>query len=330
MSWRAFHVYFHGDQDRLVVDGVAPIVADHRGAGVNRWFFLRYWKGGPHVRVRLSVEGGAADGVLESVRSGLLEYVGAHPSTARRDSDGMARSLSLMARMEGERRREEIVPDNTVRLHEYRPEHEKYGGSPGVEVAERLFERSSDIAVDALEGIRRGDASRLALGFVMVVAGSRGAGFDGADLAMYLERYSSLWSRYVSPGLLERWSDGLAAYRDELAPFAAAVLRGEGGRDSGLPEGVGSWASATRSAMEAIDERSGDILHRVTMPGTEADPSERREFLLSNYLHTHNNRLGISPVREAYLAYLAHHVVCDLVGCTPGDPLADVREAPLR
>ena len=49
----------------------------------------------------------------------------------------------------------------------------------------------------------------------------------------------------------------------------------------------------------------------------EAAPRQRRNFLLLNYLHTHNNRFGIPPAQEAYLAFLAHHVLCEQLGVTP-------------
>jgi hypothetical protein len=59
------------------------------------------------------------------------------------------------------------------------------------------------------------------------------------------------------------------------------------------------------------------VLAAVTLAGPDAPPQRRRQVLLSSYLHTHNNRLGLIPQQEALLGYLGHHVLSAQAGIAP-------------
>ncbi|NEE17204.1 hypothetical protein G3M58_63390, partial [Streptomyces sp. SID7499] len=52
--WRTWHLHVpSGDRsahDRVVVDAVGSVLPTLPG---RPWFFLRYWHGGPHVRLRI-------------------------------------------------------------------------------------------------------------------------------------------------------------------------------------------------------------------------------------------------------------------------------------
>ena len=53
-DWISLHIHRRGGMDHLLMGGVSPLIEHLRREGVlARWFFLRYWDGGPHLRLRL-------------------------------------------------------------------------------------------------------------------------------------------------------------------------------------------------------------------------------------------------------------------------------------
>ena len=56
-AWSTWYVYLHRpapEQDRFLLDVAAPLLRRlvHEGRA-SAWHFLRYWAGGPHLRLRL-------------------------------------------------------------------------------------------------------------------------------------------------------------------------------------------------------------------------------------------------------------------------------------
>ena len=52
--WLALHIFCRGDQDSVIVDLIFPTLRRLRtGRWLARYFFIRYWNGGPHLRVRM-------------------------------------------------------------------------------------------------------------------------------------------------------------------------------------------------------------------------------------------------------------------------------------
>lgn len=141
----------------------------------------------------------------------------------------------------------------------------------------------------------------------MMLAALRAAGLDKAGIAAFLHSYSRYWSRYASEKFAASWPAGLERERPRLTRIAAAVLSGR----SGSPpiDVLERWSGAVRTALASLDARGDEILPQVSIVGASATKALRRDLVLFNYLHTHNNRFGVLPVHESYLAYLGHHVV---------------------
>lgn len=318
MSWQSLHIHYYASHDLLLAEGVAPVVASRRGGGLSHWFFIRYWKGGPHVRLRMLFDEATRDPAPDDVRAEIESYLARHPSAGQLPF-AINDSLRMLAKLEGNDEQSlEVVPDNTVLVRPYEPEYDRYGGRAGVALAERLFEESSDVALVALKIISAAPSRRLGISFAMMLAGLRGAGMSEERMADYLVGYYRFWVRYLPDEVPAAWAAGLEETQRGLLPYATAVLS-DGSSTSGsqVGEALARWRSAVSDAVTSLDRQAADILPVVTMPIKDAPPEYRRDFLLLNYLHTHNNRLGVTPGHEAYLAYLAHHVVCRLAGLSP-------------
>jgi hypothetical protein len=152
-TWLSAHVIHHGDHNRLLTDGISPLLAGLSREGVaGESFFLRYWDGGPHIRLRIRPERqGDAPAVEERIRVHLTDYLRAHPSPARmsqQEYDLVAPELAAAEKMSGFTRR--LYPCDSVVFVPYRREYDRYGHGASMAAAERHFTESSALALALL------------------------------------------------------------------------------------------------------------------------------------------------------------------------------------
>jgi len=241
---------------------VAPVVRRAtRSGAADRWFFLRYGDPDQHLRVRLH-------GRPERLRRSVL------PALERAVAPFLADGRIWR-----------------VTVDTYEREIERYGGPEGIELAEELFHRDSEAALDIIERLDPGDAGlderwRLALRGMDQLLDD--LGFDlAAKRAIADDVRRSFAAEFRANGPL-RGQLG-ERFRTEQAALTALLDRSRDG------------TSALAPGLAALDRRS------ERLRGTAAELAARaaagrltaplREIAAS-YLHMHANRLIRSAPRE--------------------------------
>ncbi|MEU6777713.1 lantibiotic dehydratase C-terminal domain-containing protein [Nonomuraea angiospora] len=139
MSWVSVHVFSQGPLDDMISGLAGPLLGDDG-------FFLRYWEGGPHLRIR--VRSHPAEHVVERAEAYLRE----HPSEAVIDPEEYARlAATLAARDLVPGYTQRLYPNDSAHLIPYRPEHGRYGTGRSLDALERHFHDSSVIALQLIE-----------------------------------------------------------------------------------------------------------------------------------------------------------------------------------
>jgi thiopeptide-type bacteriocin biosynthesis protein len=291
MTWAAVHVFYHGNQDPLIRHGIGPALAELHDAGLSdHSFFLRYWEGGPHVRVRIrAANEAAAELAAGRLAAAVQGYLGRQPSRLPVDPAVFAEAEQWLAGMEDRDVGTTLYPDNTVVRAAYKPEYGKYGGAVGVAIAEDVFDSSSRLVLALLDEVARRPGRRLLYGLALLATGLRE--FDVADPREFLAGYASAWSRYAIPAVTERWPQAMIRDRQAAAACVGASLAGV------PPAAIEPWAAALRSAYGQLAEAGEDVLGLSLAR------------LMTQYVHTTSNRLGLLPADEAYLAVLAASVI---------------------
>jgi thiopeptide-type bacteriocin biosynthesis protein len=295
--------------------GIRPVIDSLLASGAtSRFFFLRYWQGGPQVRLRVlaptDLPLGPPAGIEERIEEGIESFLSEEPGEPAIDTSGL---YDEMERDVARRRQEDtvaIVTGNCVRRVPYEPEYEKYGGPQGVKVAEELFHRSSEIVLDTISEIDGSARRRMGIGWVMSFSALRAAGLRGPEIADFFAYYCRLWSPWAVDDRELRWKRGLEEHRAQLIRQASAMLSGKA-----ASEQTERWEAAVGHAWSSVRLHADDVLPHVDFIGRDTSREHRQRALLASYIHTHNNRLGIIPGGEAYLAYLGHHAVsaaCEL------------------
>ncbi|MBN3932627.1 hypothetical protein IQ279_23930 [Streptomyces verrucosisporus] len=312
-AWQSLHIHRYEDQDGFLVNGLAPVLTPLRASGaVEDFFFLRYWQGGHHIRLRLRTSLKTAQDVADA----LVAHLARHPAAAGLDAEEFGPAQATMAVLEAETA-SEVLPSDSVHHATYTPESEKYGGDLGVAIAERFFAASSDVALATLARLPGGSGKRLGVAFSTMLRGLCAARLTPAEMAGFFAHYCVLWSPYVFDRFLATWPELLRARRESVGRHAATVL------DQSDQEPTGLFGRAVGTAWRELAESADTVLPAVTLGGNDAPVARRRQILLVSYLHTHNNRLGLIPEQESFLGWLGHHVISEYAGLPPAADLLD-------
>lgn len=282
--WLYYRIYPGHSQkmDLLISTVLGPaVLAMGAKPAAERWFFIRYVDyRGPHLRVRFR-GAGAALRRLHAYMEGLLrEHFPRLQGTAIPEA---RRLLSTAAAAES-------PGEVAYQLDLYEPEEEKYGGPKGVDIAEQLFQASSQLSLDAIATNQPGTGDLTTLALVLMEAAAAVA-VPQPSRRHFWDHYAWFWSGGNQPGAEARRRQlrhaaekraGLVAARS-LAILSESLTRGR--------------AEAYRQALtEALSQ-----LQSAAIP----IPAPQLYF---HYIHLMNNRLGMIPAEEAYLAYLVQHL----------------------
>ena len=172
----------------------------------------------------------------------------------------------------------------------YVPEYGKFGGPAGVALAERIAQLGSTTAATVLR--HRGAVDRLAVGAAHTSA--LVDGLDEGQRSSFLYFYSWYWSG-----------------RGRLGPMWAQTVRRIAADGHGHREAVARLSDAVRRGLahDAVGPAITGYVDSFWSFVRSADPSRwgHSEWLTAfQHLHLQNNRLGVLPAEEAYLARLLH------------------------
>lgn len=293
--WVSAHAFYHGDLDRLLLDMAAPLTEELTGRGlVTHYFFLRYWAGGPHLRLRLLPAGEDVRAeVTRHVRDRFEAYYARHPAADRMTPEEYAGTARWLASVEGVPYPAELRPNNSLAFVPYEREHTKYGYGGTIEAIERHFAESSRIALDVLRTEPSAD-HRGTAGAAMMLLAWFAAADDPARLAGWTRRTPLL----VGGAAPEPAGEEQRHRLTELAKlmYVMAGKWPELGGDGTLLR----WARSVGTLRHALDAG----------PAHEARSVFR---VLNSCAHLVCNRLGVGLAEEDALRHHAADAVERLV-----------------
>jgi thiopeptide-type bacteriocin biosynthesis protein len=295
-AWVSAHVFFHDDLDLLVTDVVAPLVDRLAVDGTaSEFFFLRYWDGGPHLRLRvLPAVGAYRDDVQRLIGERFGRYLSRNPSADRMVAVEYPPIAAELARRENVGSwSDRLYPNNSVFFIAYQREHERYGHGASMRAVERHFAESSRIALRVLTlAVPAGRRATLALGCILATWFVGGCDSDRGRTWL-ADRYAGGVEHPPTAGDLTA-TIALARTARRLADSGPSP-RGDG--DGALA----CWTRSTTALRTALS--AGEPV----VPGADGVPR-----VLDLCAHLICNRLGVAPVVEQALRRLAAHAVITL------------------
>ncbi|GAB4190658.1 MAG: thiopeptide-type bacteriocin biosynthesis protein [Roseiflexaceae bacterium] len=307
-QWISAHLFYHDNLEIVIHGWVRPLVADLAAQeAIRRWFFIRYWQGGPHIRLRLlPVAADAEPLVRTQLEQRAAAFLAARPSTAQLPVEEYQRFTASLSQFEyGQDCRVQIYPNNSLHYIAYEPEYARYGGPLALEAVEEHFGESSAIAGELLARAGGHAAVRAALAMQLLAMGLCMG--DISRLGLVFERRYHVWMRSFGPNQAAVAQEIAAQYsrqRTQLQQLVGTLLRylrrPEGTRLDPLSE---RW----RQSVVALHGRLRDLEQRrelVARPAGAGTLLDQPAAIVLDGLHMHNNRLGISLTEEAYQSFV--------------------------
>jgi len=305
-DWQALHAYNHGDadyNDRFLLEAVAPVArAAVANGAASGWFFIRYWEGGPHLRLRLA---DAPPETVDSVAGQLTGWLLAHPVESLTAESYYGAGWAAAVEKMGWHEHGEVTREP------YEPEVTRYGGPDAIGLAEEFFQLSSEISTDLVaaapkEAQRRGTAFNLLIGSLAATKLDRL--FAVSMLRWYVIRWSDLpeapgVDTHTIVGHAER---GYAAAREHYLKLTGKITdRVEAGD---LPPTIlGRWVGALQRYWQQLSE-----VDNLALPAWQ---------IVVSQLHMLHNRAGIAVPDELSLAWTASLAVAS---ATMGEGFHDI------
>ncbi|MFI1470971.1 thiopeptide-type bacteriocin biosynthesis protein [Streptomyces wuyuanensis] len=271
---------YPGGLDHLdtAVGRTLPPLVDLAGEhGLERWFFIQYtdWKG-PHLRLRVR---GPRD-TLDRLHRRLPRLSRELGSLAREPVPAREALVPLELRPFGGRH-------HGIEVALYEAEEHKYGGPVGVELAEEIFQHSSEIALWAAHLPRHPD--RAALGVLMLEASAAALKVHErtTDTTRFWERHLAWWTHDAG-----RHAETL---RGHLRAAAEADVRGIVGRAAQM---------AVQPTVQALIQNWTRVLAAYLGSASARQVPYSSGHLVFHQAHMMCNRLGILPREEALLGVM--------------------------
>lgn len=288
-EWIAFHFYYHQDRDRLLRELVLPLATEAgETLGADRFFFVRYVLGGPHIRLRLELPQTADRQKLEAlVADRAAAFFAQHPSSASWEAEKIAQVNQQILASDPNEKDDRVLPDNHWERATFRPEVARYGGEDLLDLSYDLFTASSQAAGGLILAIAElKESQTLPLKMVLLARLAIALAKDDDELEQLLG-YGARWWPGLEPLVAkaeERFTNGSAPYleiwRRALGPSP----------DSPVLETLVASAQRLRQTLELEKERR------------ELNPA----YILASHIHMTANRLGLDNANEVYvLALLA-------------------------
>ncbi|MCC5579622.1 thiopeptide-type bacteriocin biosynthesis protein [Microtetraspora sp. AC03309] len=270
-DWISAHAFYQGDLDRLLVDLIDPLITELVADGlVEQWFFLRYWDGGPHVRVRVLPTPGRARSDIEGLLTARFDtYVRVHPSSERIGQADYGRLARALAEWEGlSSYSPRLWPTDTLGFVPYRREHRRYGDGASMEAVERHFTESSAIAMSVLRR-EASPARRATAAFAMILLAWFACRPDPADVAEFAVpafgragggRGGTDVRAFVQAGHAEAVAKPEETEAFVQARDAAAFVRASGLGEAGETRAAGTLGEVGWRPDAAFEARRGPLL----------------------------------------------------------------------
>lgn len=289
--WRALHIYLHRpaeDVDQVITSCIAPLAARLvTGGKATSWFFIRYWEGGPHLRLRLA---DADDATLAQATRTIGDFLAELPPAEQLDPDEFYVQAGHSPQA---RDRFGWHADGTILERPYQAEVDRYGGQEAIGLAETLFRQSSEVAVTVLSGTPRTGLLARAVDLLLAVVHT--LEIEPAQAASWLRGYFYSWEFIAEAPATDAAAVRALAERDLVAEGSPWPRRSER-----VAAALQRPRSAYQAWAEAVSKTQTALLALAEADRLTGDP---RRILLSQ-LHMLHNRLGLLILEEQYLCWL--------------------------
>ena len=300
-GWLSFHLYYYETLLRPILGFVRPAVVELlQSEAIDRFFFIRYGLGGPHVRLRLQPSPGKREEVEARVQKLATEFLAQSPSKSNLTREALEKSTKAMLASDLHETDGNVYPDNSLLEFPFRPETNRYGGPDLLQASLDFFTVSSLEALAFLNRHASAPKSRqLPWMFRLLFRQAAGFAADMDELNSILRYAEISWGKEF-PNIVEKADATFQAQRDIFISLIKEEIRICFDEPSPRPE-----------LLEAA---------RLLGQATKEVSSDRRWVIGGSQLHMTANRMAASNPEEVYLSRLLFRAWEQFQAAKPSKP----------
>lgn len=270
-EWKSIHIFYHdiNKKELVLCNIIEPLINKLIKEGkLSRWFFINYWEGGPHLRLRMeNIENSAFIEITDMIKA----FIDSNPSSLIVTREQYYRN----SKFDGEAVNIDELPwyeDGTVKEVTYIPEIDRYGGELAIGLAESLFMKSSNISSFIIKKTINNFNLRFSVAIDLFIHALHKVGCLNTQ---YLKLYSAWWGNYLG--------NKRPVINENIKGIIEKKLK-QASEHVQNYEIVGEWG-------DSILKYFGDLKGLNIHDGLACN-------ILSSQLHMMNNRLAVTPEYE--------------------------------
>lgn len=299
MGWQSVYIYYNASWEQFIRECLSPLMATVND-DVEKYFFVRYFENGPHLRLRFCCFNGANLNITkQTIEYHLRNYLADCPSFR-------------------EVERDTFVENNTLLWTEYLPEYSRYGGTDCINYAETNFYISSKVICDLISDNSNwiySDSLVAALRMQLVYAIGQ---FDNSsDLIPFFRIMFFESMRFVFGALGKGWEPGFVEpeimklhesmylkQRRHIVKEVELILNTGRNLESGALKVWHDSSVLMRRELAHLIRDGLVVIPNILDLQERSDSLEiTRNYLMPSLFHMNNNRLGVANRDEGFVSY---------------------------
>jgi thiopeptide-type bacteriocin biosynthesis protein len=308
--WISAHLFYHDDLTYVLLGWVQPLVEELRSQQLlEAYFFIRYWQGGPHIRLRLlPMMGVSHEKIKACIEEQAQTFLRRKPSTQVLNDQRYKEVTNHLEYLEyGKAEDVSLYPNNSLHYIPYVPEYEHYGGEDAMAVIEQQFAISSELVLDVLHRQDSALSQKTTQGLASLFLAMSIETREIEQLACMAEEYYHAWERIPAP-VQERFTAQFARqYQQQRLKIHALLRHLWQGLQSDVPTDLPSLQIAAHWQTSLQELKRGLEQIEVQRPLSVNDSYHTippKTNIGLRCTHMHNNRLGLLLLEEAYVLYM--------------------------
>lgn len=280
-EWVSSHI-FYTDHNKFLIEALPAFLEGiKKRFSIHKYFFIRYWELGPHIRLRMSVDTKDIEEIKKEIVTFFNNYLDNNPSVRNLEKD-------------------HFLPNNTVHFIEYEPEVERYGGEEGIVVAESHFQDSSETVLDLMSQIHQNWNLSVAQGLALQLSYAfiKGTSLNEDEIKeMLFIMDNSHWKERAR--IVSKTENVDVLFEKQFAKNKEAIAARLKMLDEIFADEENTDESPILQWHHYVKEKDA-ALKNLSL-------NKKRHFIYISYLHMLNNRLGLSNHDEGYISYVLYN-----------------------
>lgn len=322
--WLSAHLYYSSNLHKFLVEAIRPFKNFVLNQGLaENYFFIRYWEKGPHIRLRFKGNPDILHNDLKPQLNDFFEnYYSKFPSK-RTDKENLYKKYF---------KSDIFFPNNSVQYIDYEPEIERYGGEKGILISEKLFEMSSDAALEILSNTdfdNYEETGQRAIGAAIQLHLSALFAFkmNNIEISSLFDEIFNDWAPaaykvfsknenlnftlnekiFHNKYLTDIFDKQTNQLKPIIQPFITEFFEALGNNYLFEEEWINKWLIDMKSIREKLTYaiNRNEIVTPDHYKHLQPDILKNKlSYLLKSYMHMTNNRVGVLNHNESFIAYL--------------------------